>query len=186
MLLGVIAGASTMKKIIAFLSLTVGLVVLYFSYQAAEQKAENDAWLDALQTAKDAETALVELRKSVPDVPVACMQVKTQPFYDVCDLDPYEGQPIPAWRSVVKEADQSCVLQAFHTTNNHAFKFREGEYDHEAPSDMRVIRFSCAVSSASMFDDNLSIFDSEGSGFALLKAFYTERAETRWGPETSY
>jgi hypothetical protein len=72
MLPGTPAGSSAMQKTIAFLSLAVGLVaVLYFSYKAAEKKAENDAWLDALQTVKDAETALA-FHKPMYSLHISC------------------------------------------------------------------------------------------------------------------
>lgn len=175
-----------MKKLLGIISIAVGIAVIYFSLQAADKKAEAQAMQDAIQSVEDAETALIELRKSIPEIAAACQHVKTQPFFDICELEPYEGQPTPVWTTVVKDADQECIVSAFHITNQHAFQFKDREYSKQTPSDMNVISFACDVSSATLFDDNLSIFDPEGSGTALLESFYRERAGTRWGPEKHY
>jgi len=182
-----------MKQRLPIILITLGFVIAaisYFGYQAVNKKSDIEVLQETMYSYINAEAnkkaALTELGKKIIDAPAVCDQVKALLFFGICDLEPYEGQPVPAWNKGINTAEQDCVVQAFHATNEHAFKFTGDEYQSEVPTDLRVINFGCDVTSVILFDDNISYDDPDASASELLESFYRERAGTRSEPKISY
>ena len=178
-----------MKKHLPIILIVLGLAIAaisYFGYQAVNKKSDIQIMQEYVRSQDNKQAALVELAKKVLDAPESCKQVKALPFLGICELEPYEGNPAPTWYTGLNDFEKNCIVQAFHVTNEHAYKFRDSEYQSEAPSDIKVIDFSCDVSAATLFDDNIDYEDPNATAAELLESFYRERAGTRSGPKISY
>ncbi len=164
--------------------------ISFFGYQAVNKKSDIQVLQEAMRSYENAEAKkqmeFIELGKKILVTPAVCEQVKALPFFGICELEPYEGEPAPVWNNGLSEAEQNCIVQAFHTTNSHAFKFKEAEYLREVPSDIQVINFSCDVMGAILFTDNIDYDDPDATASELLEIFYRERAGTRSEPKISY
>lgn len=178
-----------MNKKLPFILIILGIAIAaisYFGYQTVNKKSDIQVMQSYLNAQADKQVELAALAKTIPEIPEACKQVKALPIFKICDLEPYEGQPTPAWNTGLGDTHQQCIVEAFHVTNEHAFKFRDSEYNRETPKDLAVISFSCGLSSAVLFDDNIDYEDPNASAAELIESFYRERAGTRSGPKISY
>jgi hypothetical protein len=155
--------------------------ITYFGNQIANKPSSDEALLEAIRSQQRTEQAkqveLSELRSLVLKAPASCGGIMTSVFFGLCDKEPYDGVPAPDWKTGLTDAESQCVTDAFHETNQHAYKFMQQEYASDAPSNMQVIQFACDVGGASFYAENIDYGDANGSALELITAFHTERAK---------
>ena len=180
------------KKLPAILiigGVVIGAIAL-FGFRSVNKPSDaellNQAILDAQAAQRATAARLDEQRKQVLTPPAECESITTRMFFDICETEPYPGQTPPPWNQGLSEAEQKCMLETLHATNDHAFALQQQEYGREPPSDMGVIYFACDVAAATLHADGIGYGDLDASAPELLAAFHRDRASTYYGPERSY
>ncbi len=128
----------------------------------------------------------VALMATVLPAPDSCAGVTTGIVFALCEGETEDGGPLPDWTMMASPAEQACILDTFHQTNEHAFTIRREAYDGAAPNDARLMAFVSDLCGAVLWSDGIGWGDTDSPLPALIDAFYVDRADSVVAPTQSY
>ncbi len=146
-----------------------------------------DAALDLRAAEAERVQTAAELSAIALEAPETCNGLTTGFVYDFCEMEPDPGVDWPIWTEVSSPETHACVLDAFHRTNEHAFKIQGGEpYVADTPEPQRVARFISDICSASLFTDGVDWGDQDADLTTLINGYYVDRSQSRVTPGHDY
>lgn len=158
-----------------------GIVIFgsrYASLKSDDQILQEAIWEQSRREDEQQKSA-AELIKTVLPTPESCANLKAGFVFDYLDLEPDDLVSWPDWTLHATPAEQTCVLDALHTTNTQAYTLQGREYVIETPSNKSVVRFLDAVGSATLTTEGINYGDPNVPMDLLVGGYFVERTEMR-------
>ena len=182
-----------MKRFLPIFLILAGIAIgaiVFIGNKSVNQKTDAEYITEGLLEQQAAQQAAAEeaaalATKKLP-APNNCEGLTTGFIYEICETEPYGEEDWPDWRVIANDAEQACVLSAFHQTNKHAAAINGESYEGEAPNGNRVGLFLSDICGASLFTDGIDYGDADASASVLIAGFYAERSESRFKPGMGY
>lgn len=182
-----------MSKKLGAILVIGGLAIagIIWAGQNAVSKKSDAEWIQEglMEQREAAERARVEalaLSEKVLVAPESCAAAKTGVLYSFCDMEPYADKPWPSWADHADDAAQTCIKDAFHNTNAHAFAIQAKTYEISPIPNPRIANFISDLCSASLFTEGIDYGDRDKSVSDLINGFYADRAESSFAPRQDY
>ena len=182
-----------MSKKLPLILIVGGLLVggiTWLGYTTVNKKSSDQVLLESMAEMRANERNEAEKRRELMDMvlvaPASCEGLNTKFLFDYMEYEPDPGGDWPDWTNLASQAEQSCILDAFHQTNVHAFKIQGKDYKKAAPGTNRVANFMSDVSRASLFTDGVNYGDPDASLEMLVNGYYADRATSAVAPGHDY
>ena len=164
--------------------------VSWYGYRHVNKPSDDeilrDAILDYQQDQRDQAARAGELSKKVLSAPASCEGLTTGFVYAYCETEPDPGEDWEDWRQMFNMAQGTCVMDAFHQTNAHAFEIQGKPYNPVDPGVNRVARFVSDLCGASLWTDGVDWGDEDASLTTLINGYYADRATSIFKPGHDY